>query len=149
MLVKDGRVVRSKTDDTHPDSWEHPQSRSCALGHAMHQQIYGEDRLKYPMKRKHWEPHTGGDKSLRGRDEWVRISWDEAISIIADELKHARETYGDRSIFFNNMINLENYWGGVLAATGGYVDCSGTQSTGTFGLNTSMLGYAQSTSGTM
>lgn len=149
VLVKDGVVVRSKTDDTHPDSWEHPQSRSCALGHAMRQQIYGEDRLKTPMKRKHWEPHTGGDKSLRGKDEWVPISWDEALDIVADEITYARETYGNRSIFFNNMINLENYWGGILAATGGYVDASGTQSTGTFGLNTSMLGYAQSTSGTM
>ncbi len=149
VLVKDGRVIRSKTDDTHPDSWEHPQSRSCALGHAMRQQIFGEDRLQHPMKRKHWEPHTGGDKSLRGKDEWVRISWDEALDIIADEIKYARETYGPRSIFFNNMINLENYWGGILSATGGYVDCSGTQSTGTFGLNTAMLGYVQSTSGTM
>ena len=84
VLVKDGRVIRSKTDDTHPGSWEHPQARSCALGHAMHQQIFGEDRLKHPMKRKHREPHGGGDKSLRGRDEWVRISRDEAFDIIAD-----------------------------------------------------------------
>ena len=89
----------------------------------MRQQIYGEDRLKYPMKRKHWEPHTGGDKSLRGHDEWVRISWDEAFDSIADEISYSRKTYGNRSIFFNNMINLENCWGGMLAATGGCVDC--------------------------
>ena len=45
------------------------------------------------------------------------------------------------------MINLENYWGGMLAATGGYVDCSGTQSTGTFGLNIYMLGLELGTAG--
>lgn len=148
VLVKDGKVIRSKTDDTHEDSWEWPQSRSCPMGYAMRQQIYGEDRLKYPMKRKHWEPFTGGDKNLRGKDEWVRISWDEALDAIAAELQHAKAEYGNRSIFYMNMINLEGYLGSVLSAFGGYVDCSGTQSTGTFGLHSEMLGYIGSTAGT-
>ncbi len=141
VLVKDGKVLRTKTDDTHPDSWEWPQSRSCAMGHAMRQQIFGPDRLQYPMKRKHWQPFTGGDKSLRGKDEWVRISWDEALDAIAAELKHAKENYGNRSIFYMNMVNLEGYLGGILSAFGGYVDCSGTQSTGTFGLHNEMFGF--------
>ncbi|MDR1016074.1 MAG: molybdopterin-dependent oxidoreductase [Coriobacteriales bacterium] len=148
VLVKDGKVLRSKTDDTHPDSWGWPQSRSCPMGHAMRQQIFGADRLKHPIKRAHWEPFTGGDKTLRGRDEWVQISWDEALDAIAAELKHAKEAYGNRSIFYMNMVNLEGYLGGVLAAFGGYTDCCGTQSTGTFGLHLDMLGYNGSASGT-
>ncbi len=148
VLVQDGKIIRSKTDDTHPDSWEWPQSRSCAMGHAMRQQVYGEDRLKYPIKRKHWEPFTGGDKSLRGKDEWVQISWDEALDAIAAELLHAKEMYGNRSIFYMNMVNLEGYLGGILSAFGGYVDCSGTQSTGTFGLNSKLFGFAGSVAGT-
>jgi anaerobic dimethyl sulfoxide reductase subunit A len=110
------------------------------MGHAMRQQIFGPDRLKYPIKRKNWAPLTGGDRSLRGRDEWVRISWDEALDAIAAELKHAKETWGNRSIFYMNMINLEGYLGSVLSVFGGYVDCSGTQSTGTFGLHNEMFG---------
>ncbi len=47
------------------------------------------DRLKYPMRRKHWAP-GGGDKSLRGKDEWVRISWDEALDIVVSELKRIK-----------------------------------------------------------
>src|SRR5512143_1052273 len=74
--VVDGVVRKVKTDDTHEDSIEHPQIRACARGRAQQHQVFGVDRLKYPMKRKNWEP-GGGKKELRGQDEWVRISWDE------------------------------------------------------------------------
>ncbi len=71
--VVDGIVFRQKTDDTHPDSPDFPQQRGCARGRSQRKQVFGVDRLKYPMKRKHWEP-GGGNKEMRGRDEWVRIS---------------------------------------------------------------------------
>ncbi|MDR1421436.1 MAG: molybdopterin-dependent oxidoreductase [Coriobacteriales bacterium] len=52
------------------------------------------------MKRKSWQP--GGGKNsrgeLRGRDEWQRISWDEAVEYVASELRRVKETYGDASI---------------------------------------------------
>ena len=72
-LVKDGVVVRQKTDDTHPDSPEYPQQRGCIRGRSQRQQVFGADRLNYPMKRKNWAP-GGGKRELRGQDEWVRIS---------------------------------------------------------------------------
>ena len=56
--------------------------------------------LKYPMKRKHWEP-GGGKKELRGKDEWVRISWDEALDLVAEELKRVKTKYGNESILRN------------------------------------------------
>ena len=59
--VVDGVVQRVKTDDTHPDTADHPQIRGCARGRSQQQQIFGADRLKYPMKRANWEP-GGGDK---------------------------------------------------------------------------------------
>lgn len=96
-LVVDNMVVRQKTDDTHPDSFNNPQLTGCLRGRAQQQQAFGADRLKYPMKRKHWEPLTGGDKSLRGKDEWVRISWDEALDYVAAELKNAKEKYGNET----------------------------------------------------
>lgn len=132
VLVKDGVVLRQKTDDTHEDSWDWPQSRGCIRGRSVQQQVFGADRLKYPMKRKHWEPLTGGDKSLRGLDEWERISWDEALDYIAAELKNAKEKYGNKSILYMNEVNLEGYLGGVLSACGGYTDMSACQSSGTF-----------------
>ena len=139
-LVRDGEVLRMKTDDLHENTWERPQGRSCPMGHAMRQQIFGPDRLKYPMKRKHWSPEEPNGH-LRGIDEWERISWDEALDYFAAELKKAKETYGNDSILYMNMINFEGYLGQVLSTFGGYFDCCGTQSTGTFQIGCSFFGW--------
>lgn len=114
-LVVDGVVVRQKTDDTHPDSPDYPQQRGCHRGRSQRHQVFGADRLKYPMKRKHWEP-GGGNKELRGRDEWVRISWDEALDLVATELKRVKEKHGNKSIL--GTSRLLNYYGGGLVRWG-------------------------------
>ena len=140
-LVRDGEVLRMKTDDLHEDTWELPQARSCPMGHAMRQQVFGADRLKYPMKRKHYSPEDP-HRELRGVDEWERISWDEAMDLFADALKKAKAEHGNESIMYMNMINLEGYLGQVLSAFGGYMDNCGTQSTGTFNLANAQFGWS-------
>ncbi|WP_019850301.1 molybdopterin-dependent oxidoreductase [Desulfitobacterium sp. PCE1] len=139
-LVVDNVVVRQKTDDTEPDSFSKPQLRGCLRGRAQQQQAFGADRLKYPMKRKHWEPLTGGDKSLRGKDEWVRISWDEALDYVAAELKHVKEKYGNSSILMptwgSNMCDFYN----TISAFGGYADVDDTSSVGTYKYGGGMVG---------
>ena len=120
--VQDGVVTRQKTDDTHPDSPDFPQQRGCSRGRSQRQRVFGADRLKYPMKRAHWEP-GGGDKSLRGKDEWVRISWDEALDIVASEIKRINDKYGPGSIL----------WGtDAVAGAAGYVNTWGSTSSGTW-----------------
>lgn len=116
--VKDNIVLRQKTDDTHEDTEWYPQQRSCLRGHSLRKQVLGADRVKYPMKRKHWEP-GGGDRSLRGKDEWERISWEEALDYVAAELKKAKETDGNRSImmpiwgvYFNDFYRFMSTYGG-------------------------------------
>lgn len=127
--VVDGAVVRCKTDDTHPDSPDYPQQRACPRGRSNRWQAFGPDRLKYPMKRKNWEP-GGGKKELRGRDEWVRITWDEALDIVASEIKRIIEKYGNESIL------AHGYGAGTitdaLALAGGYVAAWGSTSFGTW-----------------
>lgn len=109
--VVDGVVMRQKTDDTHPDTPMYPQMRGCARGRSQRKQVFGADRIKYPMKRKNWAP-GGGKKELRGRDEWVRISWDEALDIVSSELKRIKEKYGNKAIMGSSpLLNL--YGGGV------------------------------------
>lgn len=125
-LVKDGRVVREKTDDNHPDSPEYPLQKGCLRGRARRTLIYGVDRIKYPMKRKNWEP-GGGKKELRGKDEWVRISWDEAIDLVSTEMKRIKETYGNESIFTlnpNGASNLITAYGGCMRSWG-MLSCGG------------------------
>jgi anaerobic dimethyl sulfoxide reductase subunit A len=144
VLVKDGVVIRQKADDTHEDDWLFPQQRGCARGRARRQECFGADRLKYPMKRKNWEP-GGGKKELRGQDEWVRISWDEALDIVASEEKRIRDKYGQSAIFYNcgeaGGINRH------LLMQGGYAKDYSTTSGGTWRaggqwiMGTNSLGY--------
>lgn len=114
-FVVGGIVTKQKTDDTHKDSPDYPQQRGCARGRSQRHQVFGADRIKYPMKRKHWEP-GGGKKELRGRDEWVRISWDEALDLVAEELKRVKSKYGNESIL--GTSRLINHYGGGLVRWG-------------------------------
>lgn len=125
VLVVDGVVVRQKTDDTHVDSPDFPQQRGCPRGRSQRQQVFGVDRLKYPMKRKNWEP-GGGNKELRGKDQWVRISWDEALAIVASEAKRIKEKYGNSAIFIPSGFEMQR----VLSLYGGYAERWGQVSWG-------------------
>ena len=78
------------------------------------------DRLKYPMKRKTWsvdEPHTEN----RGKDEWERITWDEAIDLIEAKMRKVIDEYGPQSIIISQgtgrgsnhfLDRLNNSWNG-------------------------------------
>ncbi|NLP44056.1 MAG: molybdopterin-dependent oxidoreductase [Peptococcaceae bacterium] len=116
-LVVDGVVIRQKTDDTHPDSPDFPQQRACARGRSQRTQVFAPDRLKYPMKRKNWEP-GGGQRELRGRDEWVRISWDEALDHVAAEIKRIKESYGNKALLAKKATNALNAYGGAMTMWG-------------------------------
>lgn len=125
--VVDGVIIRQKTDDSHEDSPDNPQQRGCWRGRSQSRQAIGVDRLKYPMKRKNWEP-GGGKKELRGKDEWVRISWDEALDTVATELKRIKEKYGNKSIMGQVNQGMER----TLAEFGGFVTTWGSTSWGTW-----------------
>lgn len=127
--VVDGVVVRQKTDDGHDDTLEMPQQRGCVKGRALRQFVMGPDRIKYPMKRKNWKPGGGGDVTLRGRDEWERISWDEAYDLIASELTRIKGEYGNSAF---GSISLAP--ASLLAAYGGYTSFWGQQSKGAWPL---------------
>ena len=98
--VKDGEVLRQKTDDFSTDDVYNRQQRACLRGFAQQHQTRAKDRLAYPMKRKHWAPGSPNGH-LRGRDEWERITWEEAAQYIADEIRRITDTYGNDSILCN------------------------------------------------
>ena len=95
--VKDGVIIRQKTDDVNTDDEINRQQRACLRGFSQQYQARGLDRLKYPMKRKNWSPENPNPE-LRGKDEWERISWDEAAQYIHDEVERINSTYGDNAI---------------------------------------------------
>ena len=140
VLVKDGGVIRQKTDDTHEDSVDFPQQRGCLRGRSQRKQVFGADRLKYPMKRKNWQV-GGGKKELRGKDQWVRISWDEALNTVASEIKRISKKYGNESIWASGYDG----WGEhvkMLSMAGGCVTDWRTASYGAFYKTAPLLGMA-------
>lgn len=140
-LVKDGVVLRQKTDDIYADEegQGHFQNRACPRGRSQQQQCFGADRLKYPMKRKNWEP--GGvnvNGELRGVDEWERISWEEALDMIASELQRIYGTYGARSVYFSTYAY--GPYSNILNTLGGYVYADTVESYGNWKMCCSAYG---------
>ena len=62
------------------------------------EQLYSETRVKYPMVRKGYL-EGNKDTTLRGHDEWVRVSWDKAFELVANEFKRIRTEGGAENIF--------------------------------------------------
>lgn len=141
-LVKDGVVVRQKTDDTHEDSILYPQQRGCLRGRTVVEFENGADRIKYPLKRVSWTPEDPhGD--LRGKEGYVRISWDEALDIVAAQLKKAYSEHGPRSVFAPaNLSNGRKAYETMFNAFGGYLTVSDSISYGTYLSNTDLLGLS-------
>ncbi|MBM4277679.1 MAG: hypothetical protein FJ130_07285 [Deltaproteobacteria bacterium] len=57
------------------------KGRLCPKGQAGLQVLYDPDRIRYPLRRK-------GD---RGKEEWEKISWDEAIDQVTQRLNKLRQ----------------------------------------------------------
>lgn len=80
-------MIQLTTDDS-PDIAQFPQARACLKGRAQRQRLYDPDRLKYPMKR----------VGKRGEGKFTRISWDEALNIIAEQMQRIKQAYGNEAI---------------------------------------------------
>lgn len=91
-LVKDGRLVGvepfekdeypSRIIDSIPDS------------------LYAETRIKQPMIRASWlKDGPGARTDRRGAEPFVAVPWDEALDLLAAELKRVKEEFGNESIF--------------------------------------------------
>jgi anaerobic selenocysteine-containing dehydrogenase len=82
--VQDGRLVRIEGMKESPLN----RGKLCAKAYASIQWLYSPQRLKYPLKRI-------GEK---GEGKFQRITWDEALDLIAARLKEQKDRYGARSL---------------------------------------------------
>jgi trimethylamine-N-oxide reductase (cytochrome c) len=60
--------------------------------------VYSPNRIKYPIIRVDWDPKGERNTQNRGISKFKRISWDEAATIIADEIKRVHKAYGPNGI---------------------------------------------------
>lgn len=101
--VRDGKIVRLEPADYGEDLYR----GSCLRGMSYMHRIYGENRIKYPLRRV--------DGTERGAGEWERITWDEAIAEIAQKFSNIAEEYGPQAVVFD--FGTGNY-GEIQGQTG-------------------------------
>jgi len=91
VTVKDGKAVKVEGLPSHPLN----KGKLCPKGKAMLDNIYDPKRLKYPMKRV-------------GKN-WKRVTWDQALTEIADKLLKLKEEFGPGTLgVFSGSIGVEN-----------------------------------------
>ncbi len=62
--------------------------------------VHSDLRITAPMVRKGYlENGPSGDTSLRGADEFVEVSWDQALDLIHKHLQQLFDTHGNQSLF--------------------------------------------------
>ncbi len=84
--VEDGKIVRVEGDPDSPLN----QGTMCAKGIAQVERLNHPDRLRYPLKR----------AGARGEGRWERISWEEALSMIAQKIQENIDRGEQRAIAF-------------------------------------------------
>ncbi|KAB2884839.1 MAG: molybdopterin-dependent oxidoreductase [Pseudorhodoplanes sp.] len=107
VYVKDGKIIRTTPidfddDDTRPwtiraRGMEFTPPRKTTLaphGQNSKSMIYSPDRLLYPMKRIDFDPKGKRNPQNRGKSGYVRISWEEALDIVASEIQRVKHDYG-------------------------------------------------------
>ncbi len=101
-------------------------------------QVYTKARVKYPMVRKGYLANPSKPQRLRGSDEFVRISWDEAYQLIHQQHMRIRKAYGPSSIFAGSygwrssgvLHKAQTLLQRYMSMAGGYSGHLGDYSTG-------------------
>ena len=74
-------IKKFEGNPVHPGS----RGRNCAKGPATHNQVYDPERILYPLKR----------VGERGEGKWERITWEQALTEIADKMRASRKKRQD------------------------------------------------------
>ncbi len=113
--VKNGKMVRIrplhfdwKYDEKEIKPWK-MEVRGKSFGPTMKslippyslaykKRVFSPNRILYPLKRVDWDPKGERHPETRGTSKYVRISWDEALDIVAKEILRVKKHYGPTAI---------------------------------------------------
>ncbi|OOH85019.1 trimethylamine N-oxide reductase I catalytic subunit [Pasteurellaceae bacterium 15-036681] len=66
--------------------------------------IYSESRIRYPMVRLDWlKNRHNSDKTQRGDNRFVRVTWDEALDLFYAELERIQKEFGPWALHTGNV----------------------------------------------
>jgi trimethylamine-N-oxide reductase (cytochrome c) len=124
IYVRHGKIIRmTPIDLTEEDgaSWTieakgvklTPPRKTTLAPHGQNAKsiVYSPDRLLYPMKRVDFDPNGARNPQNRGKSGYVRISWEEAIKIVTDEIKRQKREYGPGCIAVSH--GSHHTWGNI------------------------------------
>ncbi len=120
--VEDGKIVRIRPlvaadSDFHPwtieaggKHYSPPKKFSPApFVLAERQRVYSDDRIRYPLKRVNFDPNGARNPESRGKAGYQRISWDQALDIVAGEIKRVQAAYGPSAV--SGCTSSHHNWG--------------------------------------
>lgn len=98
---------------------------------------YSEKRIRYPMVRESYFRDGPASRDKRGSDRWIRVSWNDALSLVAKEMRRIYDHYGPNAMFgrsygwmscgeVNSAVTLNRR---LLRLCGGFVECTNSYST--------------------
>ncbi len=65
---------------------------------AYKKRVHSPNRILYPLRRIDWDPKGDRNVENRGKSRYVRISWDEALQLVVNEIKRVTKNYGPYAI---------------------------------------------------
>lgn len=124
VYVKDGKILRITPidfDENDAEPWSieargkvfSPPKKTTVNAYALSWKslVYSKDRLMYPMKRVDFDPNGERNPQNRGKSEFERISWEEATTIVANEIQRVRTEHGPGAIL--NGSGSHHSWGNL------------------------------------
>ena len=126
-----GRITRIAPFDKDPDP--------SPIGQSLADAVTGPTRVREPAVRKSYlENGPGAAAAKRGAEPFVNLAWDEALDLVAAELKRVKTRFGNESIFAGSygwssagrFHHAQSQVHRFMNAIGGYVAHVGTYSLG-------------------
>ncbi|MGI9270504.1 MAG: molybdopterin-dependent oxidoreductase [Woeseiaceae bacterium] len=124
VYVKDGKIVRTTPidfDDRDAPSWTieargkefTPPRRATVPAYSLSwkSMINSKERNLYPMKRVDFDPNGERNPQNRGISGYERISWDEALDLVAGEIKMVKRDHGPGAIAVSH--GSHHNWGNI------------------------------------
>lgn len=85
----EAKVVNGEWTETRP--FKHDKY-PCDMLNAVREVVYNPSRVRYPMVRLDWLlKREESDRSQRGDNRFVRVSWDQALDLLYEELERVQK----------------------------------------------------------